>query len=162
MSTPARSTTRGFADAVDMKRFEFRFEAVRMQREAMLDLAKGKLGEVIGRYTLAVDLIAERRASLALVAGHTDRPGQPIDPRRALLRQNHLQALRDEIKRREHQLESLQKAVDEARAEVAKAHHALRAIEVLEERDREAWKEETRREEQQEADERSAQRFGRD
>lgn len=145
-----------------MKRFEFRFEAVRKQRDAMLDQAKGKLGEVIGRYTLAVDLLAERRQSLSLLASHTPQPGQPIDPRRALLRQRHLQALRDEIGRREHQLEALQKAVDEARAEVAKAHHALQAIEVLEERDREAWRDEMRREEQKEADERSAQRFGRD
>lgn len=145
-----------------MKRFEFRFEAVRKQREAMLDLAKGKLGEVIGRYTLAVELLAERRESLILIAGHTPRAGEPIDPRLALLRQRHLHALREEITRREHQLESLQKAIDEARAEVARAHHALRAIEVLEERDREAWKLETLREEQKEADERSAQRFGRE
>ena len=35
-------------------------------------------------------------------------------------------------------------------------------IEVLEERDIEEWRQETIREEQQEADERNAQRFGRD
>lgn len=145
-----------------MKRFEFRFEAVRKQREAMLDLAKGRLGEVIGRYTLAVELLDERRQTLALLAAHTPAPGQPIDPRRALLRQRHLHALRGEIERREQQLESLQTAVDEARAAVAEAHHAHEAIKVLETRDREAWKQETLREEQREADERSAQRFGRD
>jgi len=145
-----------------MKRFEFRFEAVRMQRDALLDVAKGKLGEVIGRYTLAVDLLAERRHALALVAGASARAGEPIDPRRALLRENHLKALRDEIGRREHQLKSLQTAVDAARSDVAEAHHALRAIELLEERDRAAWALEVQREEQKEADERAAQRFGRD
>ncbi len=145
-----------------MKRFEFRFEAVRKQREALLDLAKGKLGEVIGRHTLAVELITERRASLDRVASQSARPGQPFDPRLALLRETHLKALRDEIARREHQLEALQKAIDEARAAVAEAHHGLRAIEVLEERDRELWKQEMLREEQKEADERSAQRFGRE
>lgn len=145
-----------------MKRFEFRFEAVRKQRDAMLDQAKGRLGEVIGRHALAVELLEARRAELAELAAQTARPGQPIDPRRALLRQRHLHGLREEIGRRERQLESLQKVVDEARAAVAEAHHALRAIEVLEERDREAWVQETLREEQKEADERSAQRFGRE
>lgn len=145
-----------------MKRFEFRFEAVRKQRDALLDQAKSRLAEVVGRHTLAVELLTERRADLTRLAAGGPRPGAPLDPGRELIRQRHLQHLRDEIARRERQLEPLQKAVDEARAAVAEAHHALRAIEKLEERDREAWRLETRREEQKEADERSAQRFGRD
>ncbi|MCA9540544.1 MAG: flagellar FliJ family protein, partial [Myxococcales bacterium] len=69
---------------------------------------------------------------------------------------------REEINRRAHQLAQLDAEFEAAQAKVAAAWRALRAIEVLEERDRAAWKLEMGRAEQQEADERNAQRFGRD
>lgn len=143
-----------------MRRFVFRFEAVKRQRDAMLDVAKGELAEVVQRHTLAVELLAEKRTALTTIAAGRQRGG--FDPRLERVRQLHLHALRDEIARREAQLAELDAALGEARGKVAEAHRRLRAIEVLEERDREQWKLETAREEQQEADERSAQRFGRD
>lgn len=143
-----------------VRRFVFRFEAVKRQRDAMLDVAKGELAEVVQRHTLATELLAEKRAALA--ASTAGRASGALDPRRERIRQLHLHALRDEIGRRERQLAELEEALAEVRGKVAEAHRRLRAIEVLEERDREAWKLETAREEQQEADERSAQRFGRD
>lgn len=143
-----------------VRRFVFRFEAVKRQRDAMLDVAKGELAEVVQRHALAVELLAEKREALTVMAA--GRQSGAFDPRLERVRQLHLHALRDEISRREAQLVELDAALGEVRGKVAEAHRRLRAIEVLEERDREEWKLETAREEQQEADERSAQRFGRD
>lgn len=161
MREPALHVNGGAARGV-MRRFRFRFEAVKKQRSAMLDAAKGRLGEVMNRYNLAVELLAERRQALLTVAGATPSAGRTFDPARDLIRQRHLQALRDEIKRREHQLTLVERELQKMREEVGAAHRALKAIEVLEERDIEEWRQETIREEQQEADERNAQRFGRD
>ncbi|MCA9558873.1 MAG: flagellar export protein FliJ [Myxococcales bacterium] len=144
-----------------MKRFTFRFAAVLKQRTALLDQAKAELGDAIARCNLAVDILTRRRQDLATLAAQAPTPGQPFDPQREVVRQRHLGALRQELERRQQMVERLEAIVDAAREKVAETHRGLRAIELLEERDREAWKAEARRLEQQENDERNAQRFGR-
>lgn len=145
-----------------MRRFVFRFDAVKRQREAMLDAAKGGLAELAARHARAAEHLADRRAALAATAADGPRAGEGFDPRRERIRQLHLQALRDEITRAADALTRLDAELNAAREKVAEAHRRLRAIEVLEERDREQWRADVTREEQKAADERSAQRFGRD
>lgn len=144
-----------------MKRFTFRFAAVLKQRTALLDQAKAELGDAIARCNLAVDILTRRRQDLTTLTTQSPEAGLPFDPQREVVRQRHLGALRDELVRRQQMVERLENVVDAAREKVAAAHRGLRAIELLEERDREAWKADARRLEQQENDERNAQRFGR-
>lgn len=143
-----------------MRRFKFRFEAVKKQRSALLDVAQADLAEVLRRHGLATDLLAQRRAHLATTGASA--PSGTFDAHAEVIRQHHIQAVRLEIQRREVQLERLDEELTEAREKVAEAHRAKRAMEILEERDREAWQAEAKRAEQAEADEQSAQRFGRD
>lgn len=140
-----------------VKKFRFRFEAVQRQRSAVLDAATAEMAEVMTRRELAASLLAERRHALDTLTAEGPRPGRPFDPRHEMVRQRHLGALREEIRRREVQVKRLDEVLAEARAKVAEAHRALRAIEILEERDRDAWRAEARKEEQREIDERNAQ-----
>ena len=144
-----------------MKRFVFRFAAVLMQRTTLLDVAKAELADALARRNLAVEILTRRRHDLDTLAKSGPRPGQPIDPRHETIRQNHLAALRAEIERRVQLVSRLEQTAEAQRRKVAAALRALKAIEILEERDRDAWKAEVRRLEQQETDERNAQRFGR-
>jgi len=143
-----------------VRRFKFRFEAVKKQRSALLDAAQAALAMVLRRHELATRLLEERRAHVETLS--TRGPTGAFDPHAELVRQRHLQAVRLEIGRRETQLERLDEELNEARESVAGAHRELRAMEILEERDRDVWKAEARRLEQLEADERNAQRFERD
>lgn len=145
-----------------MRRFVFRFDAVKRQREAMLDAAKGGLAALVARQARAAEDLADRRAALAATAADGPRAGAVFDPRRERIRQLHLQALRDAVTAAVETLARVDAELAAAREQVAEAHRRLRAIEVLEERDREVWRAEAAREEQKAADERSAQRFGRD
>ena len=144
-----------------MRRFKFRFEAVRTQRAALYDAAAAALAEVIARHALAVDLLTRRRQELDAHAAEGPSPGRALHPERERLRQLHLAGLRDEIQRRAQIVARMEEALAAARAEVTAAHRALRAVELLEERARAAWRLDLKRAEQSQNDERSAQRFGR-
>lgn len=146
---------------VSVRRFSFRFDAVKRQRDATLDAAKGALAAVLDRHARHSEHLADRRLTLQRIAADGPRPPAPLDPRRERIRQLHLHALRDDITRAEAELALIETELADARATVAEAHRRLRAIERLEERDREAWREDVTREEQKEADERSAQRHKR-
>ncbi len=143
-----------------MRRFKFRFEAVKKQRSALLEVAQGAMGEVQRRHTLATDLLAQRREHLATLGAQS--PTGAFNPQKETIRQHHLQATRLEITRRATQVERLEEELNAARQKVAEAHRALKAMEIIEERDLEAWKAEAKRLEQVEVDERNAQRFERD
>ena len=120
-----------------------------------------ELAEVLARHALAVDLLTRRRQDLDSVAAHGPTAGERFDPARERLRQLHQTGLRDEIERREQLVKRMDEALAEARVKVTEAHRALRALELLEEREREDWQLEYKRAEQGENDERSALRFGR-
>ncbi len=143
-----------------MKKFTFRFEAVERQRAIVLDGRVAELAESQRKRQLAEQLLAERREGLA-AAGRPDALAA-FDARHEVVRQRYLHALRTEIARREQQLALIDREINEARGRVAEAHRALRAIELLRERDLEEWKAELRRAEGREIDEHNANRRPRD
>lgn len=142
-----------------MKRFIFRFEAVHKQRGALYDAAAAELADVLARHSLAVDLLTRRRQDLDALA--TQGAGRSFDPATERLRQLHLAGLRDEIARRQQLVTRMEEALSAARVKVTEAHRAVRAVELLEEKERAVWLLEMKRAEQAENDERSALRFGR-
>jgi flagellar export protein FliJ len=142
-----------------MRRFRFRFQAVKVQRGALLDAARQSLAEVLRRRQLAVDLMTQRRQELAGLAARG--PAGVFDVHREALRQRRVQTLHQELERRQAQLGRLEEEVAVAREKVAEAHRGLRAMEIIEERDRAEWLAEAQRMEQSESDERASQQFGR-
>ncbi len=112
------------------------------------------------RHEFATELLAERRAHL--VATGERSPTGTFEAHQEVIRQHHIQAVRQEIARREVQLTRLDEEREKTRLEVAEAHRALKAMDILEEHDREEWVQEAKRAEQAESDERTAQRFERD
>ena len=144
-----------------MKKFEFRLSAALKARNVALDAAKTELADVSSRHALAEKLLQSRRDDLMTLAQSDREPGTPLDAHRELLMQRHQHQVREEIGRREHIVFKLVEEMEEARQKVAEAYREVRALEVLEERDRLEWIEETRREEQKENDEHNSQRFGR-
>ena len=144
-----------------MKKFRFRLAPALAARRTILEAVQGELAEVLSRQSLAEDLLAQRQAALQELARETPRAGMPFDPGSELIRQRHLKQVRDEIERRIHQLTELQQVVDQTRDKVAAAFRDVRALEILEDKDRDAWRLETRRHEQKENDDFGAQRHGR-
>ena len=143
-----------------MKAFKFRFAAALRQRNLLLDAATGALAEAESRRVLAEKLLLERRQLVHELASQ-ERASGPFDPNAELIRQRHLYGLREEIQRREVLLAQLTELVEEKRQEVAEAHRDLRAMEILEEKEREAWRKEVLSEEQKETDDRNSQRHNR-
>ncbi len=143
-----------------MKKFVFRLAAALKARNVTLDAAKTRLADATARHTLALDLLGQRKAHLVEVA--TSARSKTIrDAGRELLRQRYQHQLREEIQTREHQLNLLIEEVEASRLAVAQAYRDVRALEVLEERDRAVWLEEMRIAEQKENDDHNSQRFGR-
>jgi len=142
-----------------MRRFRFRFEAVLKQRVVLLDAARSEFAEILGRHTFSERLLGERRANLDAALGR-DEEG-PIDPGHEMVRQRHIYTVREEVKRREYQLIQLEERLEAARLTVTEAHRELRAIEILEERDRETWAQEMKREEEKISDDLVGSRSGR-
>jgi len=141
-----------------VRRFMFRFEAVLKQRNAVLDQRTLELAEVERKRAMALDLLTRRRQSLATHVATSGVARGRFEPHRELIRQRYLQRLRAEIGRRELQLETIGEEHETARVAVTEAHRGVRAMELLEERDRTLWAAEVRRAEERENDEQNAQR----
>lgn len=144
-----------------MKKFAFRFAAVLRQREIVLDQKRADLSEVERKRVMAEDLLTQRRQTLNGHLNAGPRPNQTFDANAELIRQRFIHTLRQEIRRREQQLELIQQELENARKAVSEAHQALRAIEMLKEKDFEAWKFELKRAEEKQTDETNSQRWGR-
>jgi flagellar export protein FliJ len=144
-----------------MKKFEFRLAAALKARNVALDAAKTELAGVAARHDLAVGLLETRRQDLLNIAATDRAPGSMLDAHQELLRQRHQHQVREEINRRKHIVVKLVEELDKAREAVTAAYREVRALEVLEERDREVWVQETLREEQKENDDHNSQRHGR-
>lgn len=144
-----------------MKKFAFRFAAVLRQREIVLDQKRAEFSEVERKRVLAEDLLTQRRQTLdgQLAAG--PRPNQSFDANAELIRQRFIHSLRQEIRRREQQLELIRQELEAARLAVTGAHQNLRAIELLREKDEAAWRHELKRAEEKQTDETNSQRWGR-
>lgn len=143
-----------------MKRFKFRFAVVLRQREIVLDQKRAAMAEVDRKRVLAEDLLAQRRQSLDAQLAGGPRPNQLFDANAELVRQRYIHSLRQEIARRDQQLELIRQELNTARQAVTEAHQALRAIEILRDKDEEAWRLEMKRAEEKQTDETNAQRWG--
>lgn len=144
-----------------MKRFRFRFAAVVKQRSAHLDAATTALS-VERRKRLELE---QQRAGLvdewAAIRAGGPTVGVEFNAHFELLRHRSVQAKYAAITALDGRLKDADTAIETARLAVTEAHRELKAMQKLEERDRAHWLKESRREEQKEADERNAQRFGR-
>tara|TARA_B100000900_G_C20313050_1_gene606978 strand:+ start:100 stop:540 length:441 start_codon:yes stop_codon:yes gene_type:complete len=141
-----------------MKKFEFRLAAALMARNAHLELMQGELAQVNSRLSLAEELLEKRDKLFQGLAGHTPKIGSSFEPALALQHQRHLDQLREEIKRRTEIVRQLNLERDQAQEKVADAYKDVRALEILEEKDRKKWRLEMKRDEQKIADDLSGQR----
>ena len=144
-----------------MKKFKFRLAPVQMQRQIVLDQKIAEQARLVAERDA---LIAERlqvEAMYYAALNDTPKPGELLDPFVEMTRNLRLYALREEIELIQEKIDSYQPKIEAAQREVQEAHRALRAMELLEEKDRAAWALEYRRTEQKETDELSVLRFGR-
>jgi len=144
-----------------MKKFEFRLAAALMARNADLELKQGELANVNQRLALGQELLETRQVEFKQIASAGPRQGAGFDPALELQRQRHLDHVRNEVETRRELVRQLEGERDEAQAKVAQAYRDVRALEILEEKDRAAWLLEFKREEQKMADDRNSQRHGR-
>ncbi|MEE2755919.1 MAG: flagellar export protein FliJ [Myxococcota bacterium] len=141
-----------------MKKFEFRLAAALMARNAHLELVQGELANVNSRLNLAEELLHKRDRLFQELAGQTPKSGTSFEPALALQHQRHLDQLREEIKRRTEIVRQLTEERNEAQDRVAEAYKDVRALEILQEKDKGKWLLEMKREEQKAADELNGQR----
>lgn len=144
-----------------MKRFKFRLAAVRDQRQVVLDQKLARKAEVLAELEQA---LAER-AQLEQVYLQTlhggPKVGERFNAQVETWRQLQLFSLREELMLRDRELVKIQERLEQAQQEVTEAHKDLKAMEILERKDREAWQHEYKIYEQKETDEVNTTRFGR-
>ena len=144
-----------------MKRFKFRLAAVRDQRQVILDQKLAKKAEALAHLerAYAERQLLEQRYFQALHGG--PKVGEAFNAQVETWRQLQLFSLREEISAKDIEIQELQVKLDEAQVEVTEAHRDLKAMEVLERKDREAWKHEYKIQQQKETDEINTTRWGR-
>ncbi len=144
-----------------MKRFKFRLTAVRDQRQVVLDQKLARKAEVLAELEQA---LAERAQleQLYIQALHGGpKVGEAFNAQVETWRQLQLYSLREELMLKDREIVKIQERLVEAQNEVTEAHRDLKAMEVLERKDREAWQHEYKVYEQKETDEVNTTRFGR-
>ena len=136
-----------------MKSFKFRLAAALQHRELLLEVAQSELAQVLEKLELAQSLVEECRKKVKTYVDAAPRAGSQFDAPQELIRQRHIYQLHEEVDRRQ----AIVKQLDEARQAkvdaVGEAHRNLRALEILEEKERAAWLLEYKRNEQKELDE---------
>jgi flagellar export protein FliJ len=144
-----------------MKRFKFRLTAVKNQRQVILDQKLAVKAEVLAELNRAR---AERQAlEAAYIQTLHSGPqvGESFNAQVETWRQLQLFALREEMSAKDREIVEINTRLEEAQAEVTEAHRNLRAMELLEEKDRKAWRHEYKIHQQKETDEINTSRFGR-
>lgn len=144
-----------------MKRFRFRFTAVQNQRQVILDQTLAKKAAVLAELNQA---IAELHHLQSLYQGALHggaAVGELFDAQQETWRQLRLFSLREEIQQQELIIKEIEERLARVQEEVTEAHRDLKAMEVIEKKDREAWKKEFRAHQQKETDEINTTRFGR-
>ena len=136
-----------------MKRFRFRLEAAKNHRELLLELARAELSEVVEKLSLAEKLLNDCEGNVLNFVQQAPRHGDTFDPRSELVRQRHIYQLREEVNRRKALVKQLLTLKQEKVDAVAEAHRNLRAMELLEDKERANWQLEIKRREQKEMDE---------
>ena len=144
-----------------MKKFKFRLAAVRDQRQVVLDQKLAVKAQIMAQRN---QILAER-SQLEQLYHHTlisgAKVGEAFNPQVETWRQLRLFSLREEIRMKDQELIEIDRQLEEAQAQVVEAHKDLKAMEVLERKDKEAWKHEYRVYQQKETDEINTTRFGR-
>ena len=136
-----------------MKRFKFRLEAAKNHRELLLELARSELAEVVLKIELAENLLNQCQSTVRAFVDQAPRHGDTFDPRAELVRQRHIYQLRDEVDRRRAMVVQLESLRIEKMDAVAEAHRNLRAMELLEEKERQSWAADMKKAEQKLLDE---------
>lgn len=144
-----------------MKRFKFRLAAVKNQRQVILDQKLAIKAEILAELSRAR---AERQALeyayiQTLHSGF--KVGESFNAQVETWRQLQLFALREEMSAKDRQIIEINQRLDFAQSEVTEAHRNVKAMELLEEKDRKAWRHEYKIHQQKETDEINTTRFGR-
>ena len=144
-----------------MKRFKFRFAAVKDQRQVILDQKLAKKANVLAELNQA-HAEKEHLQTLYYQSLHGGaQVGQLFNAQQETWRQLRLFSLREEIEAAERKITSLEEKLAEIQKEVTEAHRDLKAMEVIEEKDKKAWRHEFKVHQQKETDEINTTRFGR-
>ena len=136
-----------------MKSFKFRLEAALQHRELLLEVAQSELARAIEKLDLAERLLAECVARIQIYVDAAPTGGSQFDPNQELIRQRHIYQIREEANQRKAMVKQLEDAKQEKVDAVGEAHRNLRALEILEEKEKAAWLLEFKRNEQKELDE---------
>lgn len=144
-----------------MKRFKFRFTAVKNQRQVILDQKLAKKAEVLAAINQAIALLQQLQGLYQSTLQGGAAVGELFDAQQETWRQLRLFSLREEMEMQERVIEQLYEQLAEVQEEVTEAHRDLKAMEVIEDKDRDAWKHEYRIHQQKETDEINTTRFGR-
>lgn len=144
-----------------MKRFKFRFAAVKDQRQIILDQKLAKKAQALAELNQAhaEKQHLENLYHQALHGG--PQVGQLFNAQEESWRQLRLFSLREEIQSAEKKIVECEEKLNEIQEEVTEAHRDLKAMEVIEEKDRKTWRHEYNVHQQKETDEINTTRFGR-
>lgn len=144
-----------------MKRFKFRFSAVKDQRQVILDQKLAKKANAIAELNQAYaeKMHLEQLYQQALFGGA--KVGELFNAQQETWRQLRLFSLREEIEAAERKISELEQKLAEIQEEVTEAHRDLKAMEVIEAKDKKAWRHEFKIHQQKETDEINTTRFGR-
>jgi flagellar export protein FliJ len=136
-----------------MKSFKFRLAAALHHRELLLEIAQSELAQVLEKLNLAKELLDQCAQTLKGFVDAAPLAGDQFDPNHDLIRQRHIYQIREEIARRTAMIKQLTDLQQEKIAAVGEAHKNVRAMELLEEKEKAAWLLEVKRAEQKELDE---------
>ncbi len=136
-----------------MKAFKFRLAAALQHRELLLEVAQSELAQAVEKLDLAERLLEECNQRIQSHVDAAPTSGSQFDANQELIRQRHIYQIREEVDRRKAMIKQLEDARQEKVDAVAEAHRSLRALEILEEKERAAWLLEFKRAEQKELDE---------
>ncbi len=144
-----------------MKRFKFRFAAVKDQRQVILDQKLAKKAQALAElnHAFAEKQHLEQLYQQTLYGGA--QVGQLFNAQEETWRQLRLFSLREEIQSAERKITEYEERLNKIQEEVTEAHRDLKAMEVIEEKDRKEWRHEYNVHQQKETDEINTTRFGR-
>lgn len=136
-----------------MKSFKFRLAAALHHRELLLEIAQSELAQAQEKLNLAKELLDQCAQTLRGFVDAAPLTGDQFDPNHDLIRQRHIYQIREEIERRTAMIKQLTDLQQEKIAAVSEAHKDVRAMELLEEKEKAAWLLDMKRAEQKELDE---------
>ena len=144
-----------------MKRFKFRFAAVKDQRQVILDQKLAKKAQALAELNQAIAEKDHLQNLYQQTLHGGAQVGQLFNAQEETWRQLRLFSLREEIQSADQKIAELEEKLAEIQEEVTEAHRDLKAMEVIEDKDKKAWRHEFKVHQQKETDEINTTRFGR-